>query len=203
MNNVTAGLTCKNCGAPVTTEICPFCHCATGINTTQADMEYPVLNCKAAHLGFWNVGFPLIFAVSFGMAALLGIVISASISNSFDEVSGYANSFRGTSILMSIATGLPFLVISIVAFAFVIKQVVRYMSVKKNGQPITATVYGYMNDNYYINGTPAQVVKLLINTENGNRFILYKLGKIYQPYGVNTQIELIMYNNIFMINDKV
>ena len=29
-------------------------------------MEYPVIECKEANLGFFNTVFPLIFAVSFG-----------------------------------------------------------------------------------------------------------------------------------------
>ncbi|MBR3281514.1 MAG: hypothetical protein IKI57_06770 [Clostridia bacterium] len=196
MNDVQAGMTCKNCGAPVTSEICPFCHCATGINTEQANMEYPILNCRSAGLSFWNMGFPLIFTVAFGIASLMSIGFTFGMGSSgIGEASGFA--------VMGVLMSLPFLVISLGALGFVINQLVKYTSVKSKGTPITATVYGYMNDNFLINGRPAQVVKLLIDTENGKRFILYKLGSIYQKYGVNTQIELIMYNNIFMINDKV
>ena len=65
-------INCKNCGAPVTSEICPYCGSMTGLNTAKADMEYPVLECKEVNIGFWNVIFPGIFFVMFG---LIGLVI--------------------------------------------------------------------------------------------------------------------------------
>ena len=57
---------CTNCGAPITTEICPYCNVMTGLDTKHADMEYPVIECKEANVGFWNVVFPMIFSVLFG-----------------------------------------------------------------------------------------------------------------------------------------
>ena len=41
-------------------------------------MEYPVLECKAASLNFWNIGFPMIFAVAFGLFGVLVILMSIS-----------------------------------------------------------------------------------------------------------------------------
>ena len=61
---------CVNCGAPATSEICPYCRCATGLDTWKSDMEYPVIDCKEANISFWTFVFPMIFAVSFGMAGL-------------------------------------------------------------------------------------------------------------------------------------
>ena len=201
MKNVEGGITCKNCGAPVTSEICPFCHCPTGLKTEEANMEYPVMNCKSAQISFWNFVFPLIFAVSFGFAGLSGLIITSTISNVIEDES-VINFTRGFNAITFI-TSAPFLIISIVCFVVIFRQLYKYVIVKGRGERITATVYGYMNDTVLISGSPAQVVKLLIDTENGKRFILYRLGNIYQPYGVNTQIELIMYNNFFLINDKV
>ena len=51
-----------------------------------------------------------------------------------------------------------------------------------------------------INGIPAQIVKLLVNTDEGPKFILYQLGDIKRPYKVNSKIELRVYNNLFLIN---
>ena len=50
LKDVKPGETCKYCGAPATTEICPFCHKPTGIKPLQADLDYPMVTCKAAHL---------------------------------------------------------------------------------------------------------------------------------------------------------
>lgn len=62
-----------------------------------------------------------------------------------------------------------------------------------------ATVYGYMDDNVLINGRPAQIVKLLVQTPRGPRFILYQLGDTLKRYGVNDSVDIMMYENYFMI----
>jgi hypothetical protein len=146
MNTIPEGYRCSCCGAPATSEICPYCNCRTGIITENANMEYPVINCKEAHVGFWNVVFPAIFAVAFG----------------FGTVFGFFSLFTGMpyATLMS----LPFAIISIVSSYIVISTLYRNHIIKKHGKRIEATVYGYMDDNLLINERPAQIVKLLINT---------------------------------------
>ena len=63
MSNV---MHCPNCGAPVTSEVCQFCGAATGLDTASADMMYDSIDVKEAHLNFWNVIFPSMFAAAFG-----------------------------------------------------------------------------------------------------------------------------------------
>lgn len=180
---------CSNCGAPITTEICPYCNVVTGLDTKYADMEYPVIECKEAGIGFWNVAFPMIFAFSFGFAGLVMPIL-------FFTVGGDA--FPKTMILFFI----PFAVIGIVAFVIAAKTIMRYLSIKNNGQEIYATVYGYMDDNVLLNGNPAQIVKLLVDTNDGKKFILYQLGDIKQPFKINSQIKLKVYKDIFLIENK-
>ena len=79
------------------------------------------------------------------------------------------------------------------------KNVVRYFIVTNKGKEIEATVYGYMDDNITLNGVPAQVVKLLVATNDGPKFIMYQMGNISQPYKVNSRIKLKVYKNIFVI----
>nr|MBQ8252615.1 hypothetical protein [Lachnospiraceae bacterium] len=174
---------CPSCGAPVVSEICSYCGTATGLNTAEADMEYPVLECKEATLGFWTVCFPAIFAVAFGGAGLTVTMV------------GILGGMGAFMILM----GLPFLLIGIVALILMLRTILRYMKIKSKGKVITATVYGYMNDNILINNQPAQIVKLLVQTSNGPRFILYKLGNTLKPYGINDTIDIMVYKDCFMI----
>ena len=174
---------CPSCGAPVVAEICSYCGTATGLNTAEADMEYPVLECKAAALSFWTVWFPMIFAVAFGGAGLIVLLIG---------IIAVGEAFM---VLIS----LPFLLIGIVASWLVLRSVLRYTKVKTHGKMITATVYGYMNDNVLINNQPAQIVKLLVQTPNGPRFILYKLGNTLKPYGINDTIDIMVHEDCFMI----
>ncbi len=174
--------TCPSCGAPVVSEICAYCGTATGLNTAEADMEYPVLECKEATINFWTLWFPMIFAVSFGMAGIIVLMIS----------------IMGAGNINLMLIGLPFFVISIVASVLVLRTVLRYVKVKTRGNTMQAIVYGYMNDDVLINGQPAQIVKLLVQTSNGPRFILYQLGNTLKPYGINDSIEVMVYQNYFM-----
>ena len=69
---------CINCGSEIKAEykICPYCGTATGLNTAEADMEYPVLDCKEATLSFWTVWFPMIFAIAFGVPGIIMLLIA-------------------------------------------------------------------------------------------------------------------------------
>jgi len=177
---------CLSCGAPVVSEICAYCGRATGLNTAEADMEYPVIECKEATLNFWTIVFPLIFALAFGIAGIMTIVIMV-----LAETPAHF-----------ILIGLPFLLVGMGASYFVVRTLRRYVKVKKHGEVIRATVYGYMDDNLLINNRPAQIVKLLIQTPGGPRFILYQLGDTIKPYGINNTIDVLMYKTFFMIDKK-
>lgn len=178
---------CPNCGAPITTEICPYCNIATGLDTMSADMEYPVIECKEASIGFWSVMFPMIFALSFGFGGLCMPIIL------FLE-----EGFNLSLFLFFI----PFAVVGIVSAIIAIKPIIRFFSIKVYGKDIYAIVYGYMDDNVLLNGRPAQMVKLLVDTNDGKKFILYQLGDIKQPFKINSQINLKVYKDIFLIVNK-
>ncbi len=179
---------CSNCGAPTTSEICPYCKASTGIETMEANMEYPVIECKEGNITFWNVVFPMIFAFSFG-----GVGFFMPLAIALQE---------GEFSLLIFCSVFGF--IGLGAFIVGIKPVVRFFAIKSKGKDIEATVYGYMNDNVYLNGMPAQIVKLLVNTDEGNRFILYQLGDVKKPYEINSKIKLRVYKDMFLIekNDK-
>ena len=174
---------CASCGAPVVSEICAYCGTKTGLDTTAADMEYPVLECKEAITNFWTVGFPLIFAAAFGIPGIILLLIAGT---------GFGN---GSLLLI----GAPFFLIGITALFLALRTLFRYTKVKTHGKRIRAVVYGYINDNVLINDQPAQIVKLLIQTPTGPRFILYQLGDTIRVYGVNDKIEIMMYENYFLI----
>lgn len=180
---------CSNCGAPVTTEICPYCNVVTGLDTQNVDMEYPVIECKEVNIGFWSVLFPMIFAASFGFAGFIMPILFFSMGG--DE-------FPKSMILFF----LPFALIGIVAFIIAIKPVIRSITIKTKGKEIYATVYGYMDDNILLNGRPTQIVKLLVDTNDGKKFILYQLGDTKKPFKINSRINLKVYKDIFFIENK-
>ena len=179
---------CNNCGAPVTTEICPYCHAATGISTWQADMEYPVIDCKEANIGFWTVWFPMIFAVTFSFFGIVFPIITILIDFSYKF-----------PIILACSI---FALVGIVSFIIGIKPLIRYLIVKTKGKLIEGTIYGYIDDGIILNGVPAQTVKILVNTNDGPKFILYQLGDIKQPYKINNKINLKVYKDIFLIDKE-
>ncbi len=185
-NNQSVGLKCKNCGAPVTTEICPFCGQYTGLDTEYANTEYPVIDCKEANLNFWTIIFPLIFVLSFGSVGVL-MPIAATIDNK-EEFS-----------LGIVAFVIPFAMVAVGFSVVIIKNILGYVILKLRGKQITATVYGYVDDHVRYNGVPGQVVKLLVSTPDGYRFIMYQLKNTTHPYGINSKVNLLVYKDFFMI----
>ncbi len=198
MTETLKTINCKNCGAPVTSEICPFCGSMTGLDTQTADMEYPVLECKEANVGFWTVVFPAIFAIGFGFAGIISPIMMFSFDKAAGEMLELPAQFTGFSVLFF----LPFTIISIVAAVFTIVPIYRYLVLKIRGKEIAATVYGYADDKVMLNNCPAQVVKLLVQSPQGPRFIMYQLGTTEHPYGINTKISLRVYKDLFMIVKK-
>ena len=178
---------CHNCGAPVTTEVCPYCNAATGLDTRFADMEYEVIDCREANMNFWNVIFPMIFAFSFGS---VGLFIPFVLMIDDAEV-----------LPIVLFLGM-FGLIGLVAFIIGITPVIRHLMIKYRGRDIEATVYGYMDDNILLNGAPAQIVKLLVNTDEGPKFILYQLGDTKQPFKINSKINLQVYKDMFYMPKK-
>ncbi len=187
-------INCKNCGAPVTSEICPFCGSMTGLDTMTADMEYPVLECKEANIGFWTVAFPAVFAIGFGYAGLVMPVMMFITEDQLD----IPGTFAGFSVLFF----LPFALVGIVATVFTIIPIYRYLMLKIKGKEIYGTVYGYCDDKVMLNNRPAQVVKILVQSPEGPRFIMYQMGTTDHPYGINTKIGLRVYKDMFMIEKK-
>ncbi len=178
--------TCISCGAPVTTEFCPFCGKATGLDTATAVIP-DELDCIEAHLDFWGTFFPLIFALSFGYA---GFGFPFIFWNQISEQPSIGFMF------------IPFMAVGIGATIVFVRNIWAYLSVKLFGHPIEGVVYGYANDTVYYNDIPGQVCKLRVSTREGYKFIMYQLKSVKKPYAVNTTIPLKVYKNRFMITKK-
>ncbi|MCR5719965.1 MAG: hypothetical protein K6F84_05315 [Lachnospiraceae bacterium] len=176
---------CPNCGAPVTSEICQYCGTMTGLDTASANMEYPLIECKEAHLNFWNLAFPAIFAFGFGF---FGFIFPIAFSMAGDKFGGFAKIIC-----------IPFAVIGVVALIIVLRNLYYYFSVRLMGKETEGTVYGYVDDDMVLNGQAAQACKILIHTSEGPRFIMYQLKETLRPYGINGKIRLKVYKDRFTI----
>ena len=185
---ITESVICSNCGAPVTSEICPYCGAMTGLDTASANMEYPVIECKEAHLNFWNLAFPAIFAVGFGF---FGFIFPFAFSMAGDKMESFVKIIC-----------IPFAITGIVAFIIVIRNLYYFLSVCLAGSETEGRVYGYVDDNMLLNGQAAQVCKILLHTPDGPRFIMYQLKETTHPYGINDRISLKVFKNRFTILKK-
>ena len=177
--------TCDFCGAPIRSEVCPYCGKVTGLDSATAVMDYPEVKCKEASLGFFSIVFPLIFFLGFGLSAIVALLVMV-----------------GSGVPGGFLFSLPFLFIGCGAGFILFKNLWYYISVKLHGKEIEGTVYGYANDVISYNDTPGQVCKLLVNSSNGPRFIMYQLKGTGKPYAINTKIPLKVYKDRFMILDN-
>ncbi len=176
MTEVKLGGKCPSCGAPVKSEICPYCGTKTGFDTATAEMEYPVIKCKEMILDFWSVGFPLIFALAFGTPGALCMIAAPFV-------------------------GIPFSLIGFVSAFLIIRRLIGHALVKAKGRRITGIVYGYMDDDVYYNNEPGKVAKILVDTKKGKRFLLYQVGGTETPYKINRRIELLVYGDKFLVEN--
>ena len=175
---------CPSCGAPITAEICPYCGTATGYTGTEEDLDFPVLECREFFFSptdsFFALLIPAIFIFG-GLAVLL--------------VFWLAHNAPGVIIF----TG-PFIVLGICFAVGPARQLINYIQIKHFGKMLEAMVFGYMEDkNVTVNGRKGQIVKLLINTEDGPRFLLYQLRSTMRPFGLHEIVELRAYKDFYFL----
>ena len=185
----TINTSCPNCGATVTTEVCPYCNAHTGIKFREVEENQtnePVINCKEANINFWGITFPLIFALAFGFFGF-GMPLMV-IMNDTEQI----------SVVILICS--IFAIASVVATVIVIKNIFRFLLIKIKGEEINGTVQGYMNDNLLINYEPAQILKIRIDTSEGPKIALYQTQNVTRPYNINQTIKLKKYKDIYYIS---
>lgn len=168
---------CPNCGASVTTEICPYCHAMTGLISNEKNTEFPIIESENIEKTLNNdlPGF-IIMTVAFGVMAVITLF-------SFQ---------KSISILFAIIFG----IVSVVTLCNAIIIIINFLLLKIKGQNIEATVYGYSDDIY------ENSVKLLINTDEGLRFIFLQLDSRKRSYKISGKINLRRYKNKFLILDN-
>ncbi|MBR3031751.1 MAG: hypothetical protein IKH92_01885 [Clostridiales bacterium] len=186
---------CPKCGAPLLSEVCQFCGTYIGeVATADLTPEYPLVECKNARLGFWNVGFPLIFGGIFLCVSLPMFLISLFVDSAFE---GSGNMGKSMTLFT-----IPFMLIGFVAIGIALRTVFRHLQVKKHGVERSGVVYGYMDDTVAYNGVNGQKVKILVDTSEGKKFILLPLGSTSKQYEVNSTVELKLKDNWALILTK-
>ena len=180
---------CPKC-APLLSEVCQFCGTYIGkVATADLTPEYPVVECKLAKIGFWNVGFPLAFGGIFAMASIPFLFASDALDKADSPVS------MKTFLI-------PFILIGLVSLGYAAYRIFRTLQVKISGVQRNGVVYGYMDDTVAYNGVNGQKVKILVETSEGKKFILLPLGTTTKPYEVNSEVEVRLLNKWAVVLPK-
>ena len=183
---------CQNCGAKVTTEICPYCKVKSGINQNEVELEYPVLDYetipKSPVLAIFIVVLLLIFG--FTIPFILPLFFNFG-TDVFSII---------VDIVFISTIGLLFIYFFIKLF----KYVYKYKTTQKNGEIIIGNVHGYIDENNPDDKFQFVTVKLLVDTKDGKRYILFKLDDRNRPYKIGTNVKLKVYKNycVFAEDEK-
>ena len=181
-------LNCPNCGAPITGDICPYCNTHIEINGGNDSFEsYETIECKEANISLWTVAFPMIFGVSFGTMGPMFAIITLT---------------EGEFVIWVFMMGLLFGLIGLGAWVVALTPIVRYIQVKSHGRDVEGTVMGYSNDNVYLNGSPAKIIKIKIDSDEGPKIINYQSGATDKPYDIQSKIMVRVYKDMFYIKKK-
>ena len=196
MNEEIHILECPKCGAPVISEVCPYCHNATGYSASEIDQDINIIECKEVHFDKQRFKIYGLFGGVFLFFGLLMVISQIMGPGSSGPLAGV---FWVSTIIMSL-----FLFIPAGCFLFpLIIRGFRYCILKKCGRRIKGTVIGYCNDNFTVNGHTLQVVKILFEVKSGRYVMLYQLGTATQPYKINSKLDVIYYRGIAMITEEM
>ena len=180
---------CKSCGAPITTEVCPYCGMKNERDKNEELRNIPSIDCKEVNLTFLSVVFPAIFAFAFGFA---GFGMPFIFMSAPDSIFG-----PGMFLFF-----IPFMAVGVGAFVFMMLPFIRLIKINMYGKEIEGTVHSYIDDNVSINNAPGQVVRILVETDDGPRYLKYQLGSTDHPYKIGSKIRLKVYKDIFRIIEK-
>ncbi|MCR4651525.1 MAG: zinc ribbon domain-containing protein [Lachnospiraceae bacterium] len=178
---------CPNCGAKVYSEICDYCGTKVNIKEQDVTTEYPTVKADNVKPSFLSMGFALIFGATFGYA---GVIVPITMHQEIVE--------SGAPIVLF----LPFALVGIGAMAVLIRYLYGYVATLLFGKIYTAKVYAYLDDTIAYNNVPGVVMKVLVDTIHGKRFLLISMKGTERPYPINSKIDIKVYKSSVLIKSK-
>ena len=184
---------CPHCGASVLSEVCQYCGTYLGdVATADLTAEYEMIQCKSAKFSFWRIIFPMFFALGF-----LGLPLCCFIP--VFVINAEETSDSRISVLLFM---IPFLLVGIGASVVMFKGIYQWLAVRFFGVVRQGTVYGYMDDTTAYNGVNGQVVKVLVQTNDGPKFIMLPLETTVMKYKVNSHVDVKLYKDYAVIIEQ-
>lgn len=173
---------CINCGAEITTEICPYCSAQTGLKENLDVQDLPKIQCKDAELFYWTFSFPLIMGIIFTAVPTFLFLVEDQPDPNAEKI-------------------LPlFLIVGTLIIISALIQLGKNLLVNIFGKKITGTVCSYVtNNSLTYNGFATKLVKIKIEKDNKEEYIYYNIRDMKEPYRINSKIQLKRFNNLFLI----
>ncbi|WP_026494713.1 hypothetical protein [Butyrivibrio sp. WCD3002] len=151
------------------------------------DSDIPEIKCKAAVLNKVMIFLLIVFSVFAGIFCYI---------------------FLKYFILGSELSGIKLVTMAILVLSFAVpiwgaifvKH--KYDVVYEKGEDLRGKILGYINDEYYINGEPAKILRILIDDDKGKRIIRYNTGQTEELYPVGMNVHLKLYKGWFRVCDE-
>ena len=183
---------CNNCGKLVKTEICPDCGAANGLENIKTDYDFPKIKCDDTNI---TKEYYVLFVIT-SIVILFWLYVNSVLWGLFIDKDGFLFGLIYNSFMIAIIN---------MFLTPIIKQYKTCMDIEDNGKEIEGIVYGteYKGSNLRNSTVTYTIFKILVETKNGYRFVLYKMQNTNKKYKVNTKLKLKEHKGKYMLIGEI
>ena len=183
---------CNKCGKLVITEICPDCGAANGLENIKIDYDFPEIKCDDTNI---TKEYYVLFVIT-SIVILFWLYINSILWRLFIDKEGFIFGLIYNSFMIAIIN---------MFLTPLIKQYKTCMDIEDNGIEIEGIVYGteYKGSNLRNSTVTYTIFKILVETKDGYRFLLYKMQNTDKKYKVNTKLKLKEHNGKYMLIGEI
>lgn len=183
---------CNKCGKLVITEICPDCGAANGLENIKTDYDFPKIKCDDTNI---TKEYYVLFVIT-SIVILFWLYINSILWRLFIDKEGFLFGLIYNSFMIAIIN---------MFLTPLIKQYKTCMDIEDNGKEIEGIVYGteYKGSNLRNSTVTYTIFKILVETKNGYRFVLYKMQNTNKKYKVNTKLKLKEHKGKYMLIGEI
>ena len=183
---------CNKCGKLVKTEICPDCGAANGLENIKTDYDFPKIKCDDTNI---TKEYYVLFVIT-SIVILFWLYINSILWRLFIDKEGFLFGLIYNSFMIAIIN---------MFLTPIIKQYKTCMDIEDNGKEIEGIVYGteYKGSNLRNSTVTYTIFKILVETKNGYRFVLYKMQNTNKKYKVNTKLKLKEHKGKYMLIGEI
>lgn len=183
---------CNKCGKLVKTEICPDCGAANGLENIKTDYDFPKIKCDDTNI---TKEYYVLFVIT-SIVILFWLYVNSVLWRLFIHKDGFLFGLIYNSFMIAIIN---------MFLTPIIKQYKTCMDIEDNGKEIEGIVYGTKYEGSNLRGSTVTytIFKILVETKNGYRFVLYKMQNTNKKYKVNTKLKLKEHKGKYMLIGEI